>query len=193
MKQKNQIYLKHQAFEKTHKEIQDDSSKTRVDGFDAPKQYHHDPSKLEIFKDFSHYIKWANELYSSGIKIIGKLELIYDESTKATSSYYKLNSERKIEDILKKLGSFQADTGNLREDIREFQICMLATHISEKGVEIEALSDQVRQLSFMEDRIIDTCNRKLFEISSSRMSFYSLLVSTMALGVSFIAILTTRT
>lgn len=187
MKQKR-IYNKHQAFNVVYKEIKDNSG-TRVDGFDAPKLYHHDPSKLDVFKDFSHYIRWANELYSSTHKLFIQLREVCDKSTRATSSYYMLNSERRLKNILKELDDFQVDMQSLREDIHEFQICMLATHISEKLTEIEALSDQLRQLSFMEDRIIETCNRKLFEISSSRMSFYSLLVSSVAVIVSFTAIL----
>lgn len=181
------IYNKHQAFNVVYKEIKDNSG-TRVDGFDAPKRYHHDPSKLEVFKDFSHYIRWANELYGFTNKLFLQLRTIYGKSTRATSSYYVLNSERRLKNVLKELDNFQVDILYLREDIHEFQMCMLATHISEKLTEIEALSEQLRQLSFMEDRIIETCNRKLFEISSSRMSFYSLSVSFVALIVSFIAI-----
>lgn len=187
MKQKH-IYNKHQAFNAAYEEIKGNSG-SRVDGFDAPKRYHYDPSKLEIFKDFSHYIRWANELYGSINKLLIQLRVIYNKSTRATSSYYVLNSERRLKNILKELDGFQIYIQYLREDIHEFQMCMLATHISEKLTEIEALSDQLRQLSFMEDRIIETCNRKLFEISSSRMSFYSLLVSSVAVILSLTAIL----
>lgn len=187
MLKQRRIYNKYQAFNIAYKEIKDNSG-TRADGFDAPKQYHHNPSKLAVFKDFSHYIKWANELFGSTNTLLIQLRAIYDKSARATSSYYILNSETSYKNILKELDDFQVDMQYLREDIHEFQMCMLATHISEKLTEIEALSDQLRQLLFMEDRIIETCNRKLFEISSSRMSFYSLLVASVAVIVSFIAI-----
>lgn len=186
MKQRR-IYSKHQAFNAAYKKIKGNLG-TRVDGFDAPKQYHHNPSKLEVFKDFSHYIRWANELYGSANVLISKLRAVYVSLTRATSSYYILDSERRLKDILKEFDDFQVDIQYLREDIHEFQMCMLATHISEKQAEMEALSDQSRQLLFMEDRIVETCNRKLFEISSSRMSFYSLLVSSVAVILSFTAI-----
>ncbi len=186
------IYNEHQAFSTVYKKIKN-SSKTRVDGFDAPKQYHHSPSKLKVFRDFSHYIRWATELYSSASDLISELKVIYDKSTSATSSYYILASERGVENILEELNNLQVDIQYLREDIHEFQVCMLATHISEKQAEIEPLSDHLRQLSFMEDRIIETCNRKLFEISSRRMSFYSLLVSSIAIVISFTVIFTART
>lgn len=178
-------YIKHQAFDIVHKELKVNSG--RVDGFDAPKKYHHDPTKLDVFKDFTHYVWWGNELHRASSILIDELTANYNKSTRARSSFFTINAERKINDILQEFYIYDLSLQNLREDILEFQICMLSTHISEKNAEIEALSEQLRYLLSLEDRIINTCNRKLYEISSSRMSFYSLIVAGAAIVVSLVS------
>ncbi|HEY4695060.1 MAG TPA: hypothetical protein VIH52_03840 [Candidatus Nanoarchaeia archaeon] len=179
---KSRIYIKHQAFNAAYEAIEG-NSEARVDGFDAPKKYHHDPSKLDKFRDFSKYLVWASELYSASSKLTSQLRTLYDEARYASSSFYVLNSEGTLKIILVKLDGFQLDLKDLHDDIAEFQACMLATHISEKQAEIEALSDELMYLSSLENRLADICNRKLYEISSSRMGFYSLFVSVIALSI----------
>lgn len=180
------MYKKHDAFNSAYNEI--NVNLTNQDGFDAPKQYHHDPSKLDMFKHFRAYLIWAGKLYNSSHKLINKLINIYEQSSRASSSYKTLNAERKLNLILRELDQLSPQLNDIREDIIEFQKCILATNISEKEAEIEALTDQLNQLSSLENRIIETCNRKLYEISSSRMSFYSLSIALIALVVSMISL-----
>ena len=187
MTKENKIYKRHQAFNKVYLEIKIDH-KMDMDGFETPKQYHHDPSKLDVFKNFTHYISWANELFASGKELIKHLKIIYDTSSRASSSFYELNSEKYLKDILSDLDDCALDLESFRDDIHEFQLCLLATHISEKGTEIQALSEHLDHLSFMELKIIETCNRKMFEISSSRMAFYSSLISFIAVVLSLFAL-----
>ena len=51
------------------------------------KKYHHAPTKLDIFKHFTHYVLWSNELYSSSIQLINVLKQLYNESIAATSTW----------------------------------------------------------------------------------------------------------
>jgi len=48
---------------------------------------------------------------------------------------------------------------------------------------MEALSDQIRYLVSLENKIVETCNRKLYEISSSRITYANLIVAAAALIV----------
>lgn len=182
---KNITYKKYQAFETVYREIKNESK--RINGFDAPKKYHHDPAKLDVFRDFSHYIRWSNELHDTSSKIISELSSIYKKSIKASSSFFQLNTETKINNLLEDFYSYDTSLRNLLNDIFEFQVCMLATHISEKQAEIEALSNQLNHILSLEDKITFTCNRKLYEISSFRISFYALIVSVVAIAVSLIS------
>lgn len=186
---KDRVYTKHQAFDTTYEIIK---SKPQIDlsGYEAAAQYHHDPDKLKQaeFKHYSAYFKWSIELYNASSRLSSKLRVIYDLSTHASSSFYLLNTEKRVNDIFVQLNQYQLDLGELREDIREFQMCILATDIAEKQTQIQILSDQLIYLSSLEDSIVNICNRKLYEISSSRMSFYSLFISSMALFVALISI-----
>lgn len=185
---KKNLYTKNQAFDRAYSRIKNQSG-IRLDGFDAPKKYHHNPDKLKIFKDFSHYLAWANELYENSSEMSNHLRRIYNNASSASSSFYKFNSEKRLFGVLRELDGIQSALNDLKDDIREFQSCMLATHISEKEAEIEILSDQLRHLSSLEQTIMDICNRKLFEISSVRMSSYSLLVSLAALFLALFSLL----
>lgn len=65
---------------------------------------------------------------------------------------------------------------------------MLATAINEKQAEIKTLSDQLQYLVSIKNRIIETCNRKLYEISSSRITHANILIAIVALIISIISL-----
>jgi len=175
------IYIRRQAFNNAHEEHEKSSGKPSG-GFDRPKKYHHAPEKLKDFTSYVDYSHWSNELYSASIKLIGLLRKIYDRAKETKSAWY--NNKSDLDDILDEYDQLKPSLNDLYDDISEFQICMLATDISEKQAEIEALSDQVRQLGTLENKIIETCNRKLYEIGSSRTTLAVLTVSIISLFIS---------
>ena len=179
------IYTKHQAFNIARKEI---LKKKRSDsGFIRPAKYHHDPKKLKDFSSYIGYFHWSNELYSSSSELIIQLRKIYDKAEVAPSSWLTIKNH--LKKILEDYDQFKSSLNNLYDDISEFQNCMLATDISEKQAQIEALSDQVRLLGTLENKIIETCNRKLYEISASRVTAANLLIALTALFISILSVL----
>lgn len=178
-------YAKHQAFNAVYKELTNEPNTGGAD-FDVPKKYHHAPKKLAVFSNYRGYIRWANELYDASSKLVIELKHIYNKSRKESSSWY--NSKNSLNNILKELDKLESSLEDLYDDILEFQRCMLATGISEKQAEIEALSDHLRHLGSLETKIIETCNRKLYEITSSQMTLASIIVALSALFVSIVSL-----
>lgn len=182
---KNRIYTKYQAFDVAHKVIKE-NSKSSEDGFDRPKKYHHAPEKLKDFSSYIGYFHWSNELYAASTTLIGLLRGIYDRAEEAKSAWY--DSKNNLNNILDEYDQLKSSLNDLYDDISEFQNCILATDIHEKQAQIEALSDQVRYLGTLENKIIETCNRKLYEISSSRITYANLSIALVALFVSVLSV-----
>lgn len=176
----NHIYKKHNAFNKVYEEIKANPQTGAAD-FDTPKKYHHAPDKLNLFTSYIGYVRWSNELYAASTQIMSILRGIYDKSIKEDSAWH--SNKKSLNDILGELDGLKKDLEDLYDDIFEFQNCMLATGINEKHAEMEALSDQMRHLVSLEDKIVETCNRKLYEISSSRITYGNLVVAAAALIV----------
>lgn len=183
MPKKNRIYSKHEAFDKVYKELRDNPKAGAAD-FDIPKKYHYAPEKLSLFTSYVGYIRWSNELYAASTKMIGELRNTYDISIKENSAWH--SNKRGLNSILRKLENLKIDLEDLYDDVFEFQNCMLATGINEKHAEMEALSDQVRYLVSLENMVVETCNRKLYEISSSRITYANLLLASAALIVAIL-------
>ena len=182
---KTGLYTKHQAFDIVYKQIKK-HPKAMTDGFDSPKKYHHAPDKLEVFTNFKAYVCWANELHAFSTQLISLLRDLYNKSKTSTSSW---NANKKhLNNILNEYDELKSDLENLYDDIFEFQNCMLATSINQKHAEIEALSDQTRYLTALENNIVDTCNRKLYEISSSRFTFANMFIAIVALLISLFSL-----
>lgn len=182
---KSRVYIKYQAFGTAYEELKKNPEADAA-SFVAPQKYHHAPDKLAIFTNYKAYFIWSNELYTSSVKLIVLLRKIYDKSEKATSHWHE--SKKKLKGILEEFGQLKPDLEDLYDDISEFQNCMLATGISEKQAQIQALSDQVQYLSTLESKIIETCNRKLSEISSERFTYTNLLIAFVALLVAILAL-----
>lgn len=176
----NRVYLKHHAFNMVYQELKKNSKPNAAD-FNAPKKYHHAPEKLNLFNNYVGYIKWSNELYAASTQLISILRAIYDQSINENPHWY--SNKKNLTDILGKFNARKNDLEDLYDDIFEFQKCMLATSINEKQAEIEALSDQIQHLESLENKIVETCNRKLNEISSSRVTYANLFIAIAALIV----------
>lgn len=183
---KNRIYTKHQSFNVVYEELKNKPN-AEFAGFKAPQKYHHAPEQLDVFTDYRGYIKWSNELCSASSKLVSELKSIYNKAKKASSSSW-YSCKDGLNTILKELDELESDLENLYDDIVEFQSCMLATVINEKHAETEALSNQVRHLDFLETNIVETCNRKLYEISSSRITFTGTFIAICALFVSIVSL-----
>lgn len=182
----NYTYTKHKAFNLAYTEILN-GDKNPNDGFVRPKKYHHAPEKLSDFTSYIGYFYWSNELYTASSELIILLRNIYDRAEAATSSWH--NSKNNLNRVLEDYNQLKLSLNDLYDDISEFQNCMLATDISEKQAQIEALSDQVRLLGTLENKIVETCNRKLYEISSSRVTVANLTIALVALFVSILSVL----
>lgn len=183
---KNQIYIKHQAFDAAHKEILK-KNKESEDGFIRPQKYHHAPRKLKDFTSYIGYFHWSDELYAASSELTAMLREIYNRSETAQSIWY--TNKNNLTKILIDYKRLKLSLNDLYDDISEFQNCMLATDIQEKQAQIEALSDQVRLLGTLENKIIETCNRKLYEISSSRVTYANLFIALVALFVSILSMI----
>lgn len=179
------LYTKHQAFNNAHKLIKD-NSKSSESGFERPQKYHHSPEKLKDFASYITYSHWSNELFAASTELIKLLRETYDRAEEASSDWY--SNKNNLNSLLDEYRGFRSSLSNLYDDISEFQNCMLATDISEKQAEIGALSDQVKHLITLENKIIETCGRKLYEISSSRVTYANLFIALVALFVSILSI-----
>ncbi len=186
---KIRIYTKNQAFNSAYIESLK-KGKSAIDGFDRPKKYHHDPKKLERFTSYVAYFHWSNELYASSLLLVASLRNIYDKIEVAGSSWYV--SKNSLNYILDEYNQVKLSLNDLYDDISEFQNCMLATDISEKQAQIEALSDQMRLLGTLENKIVETSSRKLYEISSSRVTVANISIALVALFVSVMSIFYAR-
>lgn len=180
MPKKNRIYTKHQAFDTVYKELKENPNAGAAD-FDIPKKYHRAPDKLTHFSSYVGYIRWSNELYAASTQLMSVLRNTYDKSRKENSAWH--SNKKSLNGILGELDALKTDLEDLYDDIFEFQNCMLATGINEKHAEMEALSDQIRYLVSLENKIVETCNRKLYEISSSRITYANLILASAALIV----------
>ena len=185
---RNPIYTKHLAFETAHGVIREGSKKLE-NGFDRPKKYHHASEKLKDFTSYVGYFHWSNELYAVSSELIGLLRETYDKAETAKSAWYENKSI--LNSILDEYDQIKSSLSDIYDDISEFQNCMLATDIHEKQAQIEALSDQVRHLGTLENKIIESCNRKLYEISSSRITYANLFIALVALFVSILSVFCT--
>lgn len=179
------IYIKHQAFNNAYEEIKKNSKRTD-DGFERPRKYHYSPEKLKDFTNYVAYFHWSNELFATSTELIKLLRGIYNRAEDAGSAWY--NNKVHLNSILDEYKNLKSSLNDLYDDISEFQNCMLATDISEKQAQIEALSDQVKHLATLETKIIETSNRKLYEISSSRVTYTNLFIALVALFVSTLSV-----
>lgn len=180
-----QIYIKHQASDTAYNEVVK-RNKQNDNGFIRPKKYHHNPAKLKKFTSYVGYLHWSGELFSASAKISLLLRRIYDNAKRAKSSWHENKNE--LNSILNEYESLKPSLNDLYDDIVEFQNCMLATDISEKQAEIETLSDRVKHLATLEIQIIEICNRKLYEISASRVTITNTLIAIAALFVSLLSV-----
>ena len=174
----NSLYSKHEAFNKVYKELSEDPQAGAAD-FDIPRRYHHDPNKLKLFTSYVGYVRWSNELYASSTKLLNMLRNTYEKSKKEGSAWHC--NKKNLNYILGELDTIKIDLEDLYDDIFEFQNCMLATGINEKHAEMEALSNQIQYLTTLENKNFETCNRKIYEISSSRITLANLTVALAAL------------
>lgn len=181
-----QVYKKHQAFNAAYEEIIK-GNKNSENGFIRPQKYHHNPKKLNDFKSYIGYFHWCDELYSASSMLIILLRKIYDRAEVAPSAWF--TNKNKLNETIKDYNKIKLSMNDLYDDIAEFQNCMLATDVSEKQAQINALSDQVRLLGTLENKIIETSNRKLYEISASRVTVANILIASAALLVSILSIL----
>lgn len=178
MSNKYRVYLKNEAFNKVYEELQKNPNADAAN-FDSPKRYHPEPEKLNLFKSYIGYARWSNELYAASVKLLDILREIYNRSKKEKASWY--SNKKGLNKILEEVDLIKIDLDCLYNDIYIFQKCMLATGIDQKGDEIEALSDQIRNLTGTENLIFEICNRKIYEISSTRMTLANFLVALAAI------------
>jgi hypothetical protein len=181
----SRIYIKHQAFDSAYEEVENGKELQEI-GFELPKTYHHDPIRLDRFKHYTHYLNWLNKLYSSTNDLINELENIYNDAKRANLCI--LSSRAKISNILSELEKISIDLYDLRNDILEFENCVLATHISGNDGYIAVISGQRKYIDSLETRIIDTCNQKIYEISSKRLSLAGIIIGLCAVIVATVSL-----
>lgn len=184
---KNKHYTKGQAFNKTYSKVK--TRKEIPNGYERAKSYHHDPKKLDIFKHYTNYQSWSGELYSSSTNLNNLLRTIYNKASQASSLWYKKNQ---LDYILDEYYELQPDLKDLYDDIAEFQKCFLATDIRGKSDEIILLSDQIKHLTTFERNIVETCNQKFSEISSTRLSITNLVIASIAIIISVLVFFITN-
>lgn len=182
----NRLYIKHQAFDSAYEEVKNETS-FQDNGYELPKTYHHDPNKLDIFKHYTHYFSWLNKLYASTNDLINELEKIYNDAKNANLSILNFRNKA-ISNILSDLERISVDLRDLKNDILEFENCILATNIRGNHGYIAVISGQRKYIDSLEARIIETCNRKIYEISSVRVSVVGIIVGLCAVFVATVSL-----
>ncbi|MDR3586121.1 MAG: hypothetical protein P4L59_12470 [Desulfosporosinus sp.] len=181
---RNRIYRIHQAFDETYNKLKNDPELPE-EGFAASLAFHHAPEKLSVFKDFRGYGAWYSTLYDYGIKVREVLKKIYDKAEKLGSSWH--NGKKSLKELLESLRDLEQDIGNFRSDVSECQLCYIAGDIFGKHGYVNTLSDLIWEIDEIKSKIHTTVNRKLTEISTTRMTIVSLGISTLALVFSLLS------
>lgn len=190
------IYKLHHAFDKVLSEMQgkvfnnptQEGEEFIAGDFRIAVKYHHDPVKLEKFNTFysKGYLRWCDELcYAGNQLIIETLSLVAD-GDKTKSSWYV--SKRHLDCTMQSYLQLKLSIDDFVKDVFEFQNCMLATGINNKEGYVQVLSDILHYLGNLETRFTNTVNRKILEISNSRIAILSLFLSFCALSTSIISI-----
>ena len=182
---RQEIYIKHEPFNKVYKEIMSESEFDSA-SFSAAKSYHHNPEKLEVFDHYTKYVKWFNELYKHSQMIIKEMTNLYDKSKLLNSSWF--SSKKKAKNVITKVYALEKSIKDFIDDVMEFQRCVLATGIRDNFGYSSTLTHQIRSIEYLKNSINLTCNTKITEISSSRITIIGLLISISALATSFISL-----
>lgn len=174
------IYICHQAFNIAYEEIRDNDEPVTAS------KYHHAPDRLEKLSSYVGYGRWFNELYDVGQKLISLLENINVNINNRKPKWY--NGKKQINNIFDDLLEFDNDIRDFKADVSEFQLCILATMVSNSHDYAEALYDQTRYLDIIQAKIMTTGKRKISEINNTRIQLLGLMLSITAIGVSVFSI-----
>lgn len=172
-------YKEHGAFERAFEWVK--ANPDEYNGYVEATQFHHAPDKLELFKHFSGYLKWFNELYSDGQHVVRQVEKIWSELNQLKTSWY--SRTRSIRNILDQLYSHDSDITAFQSDVAEFERCMMATGIHEKEGYTSSLQDLVHRLDALEPRIILTANSQVSSINTTRLTLVGLFLSALAVFI----------
>jgi hypothetical protein len=172
-------YKEHGAFERAFESVK--VVPNEYSGYVEATQFHHAPDKLELFKHFTGYLRWFNELYSDGQHVVRQIEEIWSELNQLKTSWY--SRTRSIRNLLNQLYRHDSDITAFRSDVAEFQICMMATGIHEKEGYTSSLQDLVRRLDALESRIILTANSQVSSINTTRLTIVGLFLSALAVFI----------
>ncbi|MCY0900470.1 MAG: hypothetical protein OWU33_16370 [Firmicutes bacterium] len=172
-------YKEHDAFERTLEWVK--ANPPEYQGFIEASKVHHAPDKLELFKDFSGYVKWFNGLYSDGQHVVKQVEKIWGELHHLKISWY--SRTRHIRNLLDQLYCHDLDITAFRSDVAEFQRCMMASGIHEKEGYANTLQNLVHRLDSLESRIILTANSQVSSINTTRLTLVGLFLSALAVFI----------
>lgn len=186
----NRLYNRHQAFNKLSTY---DSGvlkgEKEYDPYENALRYHHDSDKM---KEIGHkhsvtYIIWFNELFDIGQDLISKYQDINRNANNQKGNLF--TGKIGLNNILLELANYDNDLIDFRNDVAEYQRCVLAADVYQKIGYSDALSDQLRFLDVIESKAIATVDRKLSNIDNTRMQGIGLIISIGAFITSYLALI----
>jgi len=185
----NRLYNRHQAFNK----ISTYDSKIlkgekEYDPYENALRYHHDSDKMKEIghKYYVPYAIWFNELFVAGQNLISKYQDINRNANNQKESWF--TSKKGLNNILLELANYDNDLIDFRNDVTEYQRCVLATDVYQKIGYADTLSDQLRFIDVIESKAIATVDRKLSNIDNTRMQGIGLIISIGAFITSYLAL-----
>ncbi|WP_281998921.1 hypothetical protein [Priestia flexa] len=185
----NQLYRRHQAFDKiTTYDSEILKGEKEYDPYENALQYHHDSDKMKEIghKYYVPYAIWFNELFVVGQNFIAKYQDINRDANSQKESWFIRKTE--LKNILLELANYDSDLIDFRNDVTEYQRCVLASDVHQKIGYAETLSDQLRFIDAIESKIIATVDRKLSNIDNTRMQGIGLVISVAAFITSYLAL-----
>jgi hypothetical protein len=137
-------------------------------------------------KYYVPYAIWFNELFVAGQNLISKYQDINRNANNQKESWF--TSKKGLNNILLELANYDNDLIDFRNDVTEYQRCVLATDVYQKIGYADTLSDQLRFIDVIESKAIATVDRKLSNIDNTRMQGIGLIISIGAFITSYLAL-----
>ncbi|MEA1961825.1 MAG: hypothetical protein U9N81_11265, partial [Bacillota bacterium] len=93
---------------------------------------------------------------------------------------FVITGNLKLSPYIQKEKELQVDLHDYRVDVAEYQSCLLAAEMNHQDSYVEVLSDLIRHLDLIENRIITNINAKISELNTNRLTLFALMLSLSA-------------
>lgn len=159
---------------------------SRKNGFELAVDFSENKEEIRKFSNYKYYHIWAAFLLKHGAKIKTKLDEIQIEVNDLNDTF--CNSIQKIDGKHSKLIIFQKYIRNFEHDSYDFINTYSATEVNQKSSEILTILNILEEINRTYDRIYNQTRQKISNISNARVSYSSLCLSVVAIGIALLSL-----